>query len=131
RQRALWRRRARRAHRAGLRDGAPERDGAVVHGARRRTRGRLGRRWRRGGHRGRDRGLTRSAHFFTTAVMQLSVVPLDHLTIAFRPRPWPFAEERRAEIDAHFAACRVRRPQIWNRRVLLARAIPIAHPSPT
>ena len=37
------------------------------------------------------------------------------------PWSWPFAEARRAEIDAHFAAAQRKRPQIWNGRVLLGR----------
>jgi 8-oxo-dGTP pyrophosphatase MutT (NUDIX family) len=43
------------------------------------------------------------------------------LNLSFQPRPWPFAAERRAEIDAHFAAKRAEKPQIWNGRILLAR----------
>jgi len=34
---------------------------------------------------------------------------------------WPFASDRRAEIDAHFAEKQRERPGIWNGRVLLAR----------
>jgi 8-oxo-dGTP pyrophosphatase MutT (NUDIX family) len=34
---------------------------------------------------------------------------------------WPFASERRADIDAHFAGKRAEKPQIFNGRVLLAR----------
>jgi 8-oxo-dGTP pyrophosphatase MutT (NUDIX family) len=34
---------------------------------------------------------------------------------------WPFARERRAEIDAHFARLRETKPELWNGRVLLAR----------
>src|SRR5215467_6167153 len=34
---------------------------------------------------------------------------------------WPFAEERRVEIDAHFTERKRERPKIWNGRVLLAR----------
>lgn len=34
---------------------------------------------------------------------------------------WPFAEERRAEIAAHFADKQRERPQMWNGRVLLGR----------
>lgn len=34
---------------------------------------------------------------------------------------WPWAEARRAEIDAHFAARQRERPKLWNGRVLLAR----------
>jgi 8-oxo-dGTP pyrophosphatase MutT (NUDIX family) len=40
--------------------------------------------------------------------------------LRFRAEPWPFAAERRAEIDAHFAAKQREKP-IWNGRVLLAR----------
>ena len=43
------------------------------------------------------------------------------LDLRFQPRPWPFAGERRAEIDAHFAIKRAEKPQIWNGRILLAR----------
>lgn len=42
------------------------------------------------------------------------------LDLSFAPAPWPFADERRAEIDAHFAARQSERP-IWNGRILLAR----------
>jgi 8-oxo-dGTP pyrophosphatase MutT (NUDIX family) len=42
------------------------------------------------------------------------------LDLRFRPEPWPFAETRRADIDAHFAARQRERP-IWNGRILLAR----------
>jgi 8-oxo-dGTP pyrophosphatase MutT (NUDIX family) len=52
--------------------------------------------------------------------MRLPVISIDHLAFAFEPRAWPFAEVRRAEIDAHFAARRAQRPQIWNGRVVLA-----------
>jgi len=34
---------------------------------------------------------------------------------------WPFAQERRVEIDAHFAAQQRKTPALWNGRVLLAR----------
>jgi 8-oxo-dGTP pyrophosphatase MutT (NUDIX family) len=42
------------------------------------------------------------------------------LDLGFHPRPWPFAEERRGEIDAHFAV-KAREKPIWNGRILLAR----------
>jgi 8-oxo-dGTP pyrophosphatase MutT (NUDIX family) len=42
------------------------------------------------------------------------------LDLALRPWPWPFAEARRADIDAHFAVKRREKP-IWNGRVLLGR----------
>jgi hypothetical protein len=41
------------------------------------------------------------------------------LDLNLRPRPWPFADSRRAEIDAHFALKQVEKPQLWNGRVLL------------
>jgi 8-oxo-dGTP pyrophosphatase MutT (NUDIX family) len=34
---------------------------------------------------------------------------------------WPFADIRRAEIDAHFAEAQREKPQMWNGRVLLGR----------
>lgn len=43
------------------------------------------------------------------------------LDLAVRPFVWPFAEERRAEIAAHFAEKQRERPKIWNGRVLLGR----------
>jgi 8-oxo-dGTP pyrophosphatase MutT (NUDIX family) len=42
------------------------------------------------------------------------------LELAFKPWRWPFADERRAEIDAHFKAKQREKP-IWNGRVLLGR----------
>jgi 8-oxo-dGTP pyrophosphatase MutT (NUDIX family) len=42
------------------------------------------------------------------------------LDLSFRPEPWPFAEQRRADIGAHFAI-RKREKPIWNGRVLLGR----------
>jgi 8-oxo-dGTP pyrophosphatase MutT (NUDIX family) len=43
------------------------------------------------------------------------------LDLSLQPRPWPFADARRAEIDAHFAIKQAEKPQIWNGRVLLGR----------
>jgi 8-oxo-dGTP pyrophosphatase MutT (NUDIX family) len=43
------------------------------------------------------------------------------LDLNVRPRPWLFAEERRAEIEAHFAIRQREKPKIWNGRILLAR----------
>jgi 8-oxo-dGTP pyrophosphatase MutT (NUDIX family) len=42
------------------------------------------------------------------------------LDLRFRPEPWPFADARRADIDAHFAVKQREKP-IWNGRILLAR----------
>jgi 8-oxo-dGTP pyrophosphatase MutT (NUDIX family) len=43
------------------------------------------------------------------------------LDLRLAPWSWPFAELRRAEIDAHFAVVQRARPKIWNGRVLLGR----------
>ena len=52
-------------------------------------------------------------------------VPVIHrvtqLDLSVQPWSWPFAEERRADIDAHFALKRDAKPQLWNGRVLLGR----------
>jgi 8-oxo-dGTP pyrophosphatase MutT (NUDIX family) len=37
------------------------------------------------------------------------------------PFDWPFAREKRGEIDAHFAAKQREKPDLWNGRVLLGR----------
>jgi 8-oxo-dGTP pyrophosphatase MutT (NUDIX family) len=37
------------------------------------------------------------------------------------PAPWPFALERRAEIDEHFAGLQKAKPSLWNGRVMLFR----------
>lgn len=51
--------------------------------------------------------------------MTTPVVTIGHLELAVVRRPWPFAEQRRDEIAAHFAAQRRRIPVMWNGRVLL------------
>ena len=43
------------------------------------------------------------------------------LDLTVRSTPWPFAQTRRADIDAHFADNRREKPQLWNGRVLLGR----------
>lgn len=47
------------------------------------------------------------------------ILEIERLDLRFAPRPWAFAEERRREIDAHFAALQRARPALWNGRVLL------------
>ena len=49
----------------------------------------------------------------------VTVVHLDRLQLVFAPKPWAFATERRAEIDAWFAARQREKPALWNGRVLL------------
>jgi hypothetical protein len=50
---------------------------------------------------------------------ETQVFPIERLDLAFAPRPWPFAVERRAEIDEGFAALRRNNPALWNGQVLL------------
>ena len=51
----------------------------------------------------------------------IPIIPLTRLDLRFEPAPWPFADQRRAEIDAYFAKLRVEKPEMWNGRVLLLR----------
>jgi 8-oxo-dGTP pyrophosphatase MutT (NUDIX family) len=44
------------------------------------------------------------------------------LDLSFHPGRWQFSDERRADIDAHFAIEQAEKPKIWNGRVLLARS---------
>jgi len=51
----------------------------------------------------------------------IKVVPLERLDVAYVPRRWTFADERRPEIDAYFAQLQRENPALWNGRVLLLR----------
>jgi len=57
--------------------------------------------------------------------MTVEAVPAIHrvttLDLSFQRRPWPFADARRADIDAHFAIKQREKPELWNGRILLAR----------
>ena len=48
-----------------------------------------------------------------------AVFPIERLDLTFAPKPWAFAQQRRADIDAYFAALRHEKPELWNGRVLL------------
>jgi 8-oxo-dGTP pyrophosphatase MutT (NUDIX family) len=43
------------------------------------------------------------------------------LDLKFHPWTWPFAVERRVDINAHFARQQTEKPKLWNGRVLLGR----------
>jgi hypothetical protein len=58
--------------------------------------------------------------------MSMPVVPIDGADFTFAPWSWPFAQQRRAEIDTHFAQRRAELPQLWNGRVVLAKEWRIA-----
>jgi 8-oxo-dGTP pyrophosphatase MutT (NUDIX family) len=53
-------------------------------------------------------------------------VTIDRLELGVAPHRWPFAEARREEIDAHFAARRREVPDLWNGRVLLMNEVTVA-----
>ena len=49
----------------------------------------------------------------------MTVTIVERLDLRFEPKPWPFAEQRRAEIDALFAQKQRDNPRLWNGRVLV------------
>jgi hypothetical protein len=49
----------------------------------------------------------------------IAIVPVERLELAFASRPWSFASERRADIDAYFAKLQRSNPALWNGRVLM------------
>jgi 8-oxo-dGTP pyrophosphatase MutT (NUDIX family) len=51
----------------------------------------------------------------------ISVIPVDRLELAHSSWRWPFASERRGEIDAHFSKVQRQIPALWNGQVLLLR----------
>jgi 8-oxo-dGTP pyrophosphatase MutT (NUDIX family) len=54
-----------------------------------------------------------------SAMTDARVVRIERLDLAYAPRPWPFAQSRRAEIDAHFARRKAERPALFNGQVLV------------
>jgi 8-oxo-dGTP pyrophosphatase MutT (NUDIX family) len=50
----------------------------------------------------------------------IAIHRVTQLDLSLRARRWPFADERRADIDAHFADKRIEKPKLWNGRILLA-----------
>jgi 8-oxo-dGTP pyrophosphatase MutT (NUDIX family) len=54
-------------------------------------------------------------------MMPLEIHRVATLDLKVRSFAWPFAAERREEIEAHFAGKQREKPEIWNGRVLLGR----------
>jgi 8-oxo-dGTP pyrophosphatase MutT (NUDIX family) len=52
---------------------------------------------------------------------QVSIHRVSSFDLVVQPWAWPFAQARRAEIDAHFADLQRERPRLWNGQVLLGR----------
>ena len=44
---------------------------------------------------------------------------IERLALRFAPRPWAFAQARRAEIDAYFETLKAKNAHLWNGQVLL------------
>jgi 8-oxo-dGTP pyrophosphatase MutT (NUDIX family) len=61
-----------------------------------------------------------------TPTSDIAIVPVERLDISYAPQRWPFADERRHEIDTHFAALQRENPALWNGRVLILRDFAIA-----
>jgi 8-oxo-dGTP pyrophosphatase MutT (NUDIX family) len=53
--------------------------------------------------------------------MPVAIHRVTQLDMRYRRWTWPFAVERRADIDAHFALKRAEKPKLWNGRILLGR----------
>src|SRR2546423_3359511 len=51
----------------------------------------------------------------------ITIHRVTQLDLKVHPQRWPFAEERRADIEAHFAVKQREKPKIWNGRILLGR----------
>ena len=61
----------------------------------------------------------------TEAAADIPVFRIDRLDLRFEPKTWPFAEERREEIEAYFRSLQGR-SDVWNGRVLLMHSHEIA-----
>ncbi len=59
-------------------------------------------------------------------MQDIPIIAVSRLDLRFEPVPWRFADERRGDIDAHFAKLRAEKPELWNGRVLLLRRGEIA-----
>jgi hypothetical protein len=55
------------------------------------------------------------------------VVPVESIDFAFTTGAWPFAIQRRAEIDGYFAKLQRLNSALWNGRVLLLRDFELRH----
>ena len=55
----------------------------------------------------------------------IEIGTLDRAEIKFEPFHWPFAADRRGEIDSHFSELQRARAGVWNGRVLLLKSFAI------
>ncbi|MGB6537006.1 MAG: NUDIX hydrolase [Xanthobacteraceae bacterium] len=61
-----------------------------------------------------------------SSATDIEIVALDRAEIELEAWPWPFAANRRGEIDRHFAQFQRRRSAAWNGRILLLHRYEIA-----
>lgn len=54
-----------------------------------------------------------------SSAKDIRIVPIKRLELCLTPKPWAFAAQRRADIDAHFAALQREKPALWNGRILM------------
>jgi len=54
------------------------------------------------------------------------IIPFERFDVRLEPRPWAFADDNRAAIDAHFADKQKANPALWNGRVLLAQEFEVS-----
>jgi hypothetical protein len=54
-----------------------------------------------------------------SSVPDIEIATLDRAEIVLEPWSWPFAVDRRDDIDRHFARLQRERPGVWNGRALL------------
>ena len=59
-------------------------------------------------------------------MMDIDILPVQHLDFHVLPLSWPFAAGRRTEIEGYFTHLRREKPQLWNGRVLLLRDFEIS-----
>jgi 8-oxo-dGTP pyrophosphatase MutT (NUDIX family) len=60
-----------------------------------------------------------------SSVPDIEIGTLDRAEIRFEPWLWPFAADRRGEIDSHFSELQRARAGVWNGRVLLLKSFAI------
>jgi len=56
----------------------------------------------------------------------IDILSVERLDFQVFPLPWPFAADRRTEIEDYFTHLRREKPQLWNGRVLLLRDFEIS-----
>src|SRR3712207_6657350 len=111
--RAPGRRRAQHPHRAGGRDGPPERDRPADGDPGRSARVRRDRRQRRGGEPRRDSGMSED----------VLIRRVSRVEACCRPMEWAWAEQNRDLIEANWRRRTADKPKMFNGRVMLLQSV--------